>query len=213
MVKNKRFKAVLFDFDGVLGKTMADNYQAWRYAFSQYNIEMDKNEYFVLEGLNTKKVAEHFLKNKTKDEKVINDLVALKEQYYLENNSFSFYEGVEFLISKLKENGYKLGLVSAANYLRLSKTVSSDFLDKLDVIITGDKVKKCKPDPEPYLSAAQILSLNPADCVVVENAPLGIESAKAAGMYCIAVASTLSRIHLQKADCIVEKIADLGDIL
>lgn len=207
------FKAILFDFDGVLGKTMEDNYQAWKYAFSQYNIEMDKNEYFVLEGLNTKKVAEHFLKNKTKDEKIINDLVALKEQYYHENNRFSFYEGVESLVATLKEKGYMLGLVSGASYLRLFKSVDSNFLDKFDVIITGDKVNNCKPHPEPYLSASQILSLNPSDCVVVENAPVGIESAKNAGMYCIAVASTLSKVHLQKADIIVDKIADLGDIL
>lgn len=47
----KKYKAILFDFDGVIGKTMEDNYRAWEYAFSKYSIKIDKTEYFLLEGM------------------------------------------------------------------------------------------------------------------------------------------------------------------
>ena len=62
----KKYKAVFFDFDGVIGKTMEDNYRAWKYAFSRYNIPVNKTEYFLLEGMSVKKIAEHFLKNNHK---------------------------------------------------------------------------------------------------------------------------------------------------
>lgn len=192
---------------------MEDNYQAWNRAFVKYNIDFDKNEYFLLEGLNTKKVAEHFFKNSKKLPEIINDIVNLKEKYYMENNNFSLYKGVETIISRLKKSGYLLGLVSGASYIRISATLQKDFLDNFDVVITGDRVNNCKPHPEPYLNAANALSVKPSDCVVVENAPLGIESAKAAGMYCIAVASTLEKKYLFKSDSIINKLSELEGIL
>lgn len=209
----EKYKAVFFDFDGVIGKTMDDNFHAWRHAFSKYNITINKDEYFLLEGMNTRKVAEHFLDENLKNLEIVNALVRLKEKYYLENNRFRFYDGVESLMPKLKKKGYLLGLVSGANYIRLSKLLNSEFIKMMNVVITGDKVNNCKPHPEPYLNAANILSINPSMCVVVENAPVGIESAKSAGMYCIAISSTLERRYLRKADKIIDKFSDLEKIL
>jgi beta-phosphoglucomutase len=209
----RKHKAILFDFDGVLGMTMEDNAHAWEYALSRHNIRFDKNEYLLFEGLNTKKVVEHFAGCIEKIRINVEDIVKLKEEYYIENNSFSLYEGGEALISRLKKEGYLLGLVTAANYIRLSNTVDSEVISSFNVIITGDKVNNCKPHPESYLNAANALSVKPSDCVVVENAPLGIESAKAAGMYCIAVASTLEKKYLFKANRIINKLSELEGIL
>lgn len=207
------FKAVFFDFDGVIGKTMEDNYQAWKRAFSKYHINIDKNEYFLLEGVNTKKVAEYFLEKNSNNIEMAQEIACLKDKYYIENNRFCFYDGVEYLIPKFKEKGYLLGIVSGANHIRLLKILNDDFLKKIDVIITGDKVENCKPHPEPYLNAAKALSISPTECIVVENAPMGIESAKRAGMYCIAICSTLERKYLQKADKIIDTFIDLKDTL
>lgn len=133
----------------------------------------------------------------------------------MENNSFSLYlyEGAEALIGRLKKEGYLLGLVTGANYLRFLNTVNSEVTGRFNVIISGDKVNNCKPHPEPYLNAANALSVQPSECLVIENAPLGIESAKSAGMYCIAVASTLEKKYLFRADMIINKLADLEEIL
>lgn len=209
----KKYKAVFFDFDGVIGKTMDDNYLAWEYAFSQYNVPINKNEYFLLEGMNTRGVAKHFIGKSTGNYGVVDEIVSLKEKYYLENNRFSFYDGVESLLPKFKGKGYLLGLVSGASYVRLARLLSQEFFKNLDVVITGDKVHNCKPHPEPYLNAAKVLSIHPSECTVVENAPVGIESAKGAGMYCIAICSTLERRYLQKADRIIDKFTDLEKIL
>lgn len=106
-----------------------------------------------------------------------------------------------------------LGFVSGASYVRLARSLSQEFFKNLDVIITGDKVDNCKPHPEPYLNAAKALSISPTECIVVENAPMGIESAKRAGMFCIAICSTLEKNYLQKADVVIDKFMNLEEIL
>lgn len=57
----RKYKAILFDFDGVLGMTMEDNARAWEYAFSRHNVSFNQTEYLFFEGLNAKKVVEHFV--------------------------------------------------------------------------------------------------------------------------------------------------------
>ncbi|MEW6557331.1 MAG: HAD family phosphatase [Elusimicrobiota bacterium] len=208
----KKYKAVLFDFDGVIGKTMEDNYKAWNYAFSKYGIEIDKTEYFLLEGMSVEKIAEHFLRQNSKNLNLVSKIVKLKEKSYIQNNKFSLYPGVKHLIPKLKKNGYLLGLVSGGIFERIKKSLKK-FLKFFDVVITGDKIKKCKPNPIPYLTAVKKLKVEPSRCLVVENAPLGIESAKRAGIYCIAVCSTLNKKYLKKADKIINNLVELKYVL
>ncbi|MGO9245133.1 MAG: HAD family hydrolase, partial [Verrucomicrobiia bacterium] len=78
-----------------------------------------------------------------------------------------------------------------------------------DFIITGDEVPRAKPFPDPYLTAARQLGLRPEECVVVENAPLGIEAARNAGMRCVAVETTLGKEYLTSADHVLQNIAEL----
>ena len=132
----KKYKAVLFDFDGVIGKTMDDNYDAWAYAFSTVGIIVDKEEYFLLEGLHSKGVAQTILKKNNADESLVNQVVDIKQKYYMENNSFEFYPGIIDLINCI-EKRTKLGLVTGASAERLAKTVPAYFLVKFGSIIPG----------------------------------------------------------------------------
>ncbi len=77
-------------------------------------------------------------------------------------------------------------------------------------IVTGDEVERRKPHPDPYLEGLSGLGLNGADgAIAVENAPSGISSAKAAGLRCIAITTTLSEQELQKADMIIKRHNEL----
>ncbi len=211
-IKMNRYRAVLFDFDGVIGRTMEDNFMAWEYAFSAFNLDISKEAYFLIEGFSARRVAEHFLKDRA-EQGLVEELVRLKEKYYIENCTFSFYEGVEPLVESLKEKQYLLGLVSGANSKRLSNSVGKKFLRMFNVIVTADRVKNCKPHPEPYLKASKALSCEPSECVAIENAPMGIEAAKSAGMYCVAICSTLDEKYLSKADRVVNNFMELCGIL
>jgi len=207
----RRFKAICFDFDGVLGRTMDDNYLAWVHAFSKHYLDIQKEDYFLIEGYSARKVAEHFAGAMARDG-VIESLVGLKEEFYRRNSSFSFYDGVEGIVAGLRKKGYRLGVVSGASFARLSSTAGAEFLSNFDSIVTGDRVVNCKPHPEPYLKAAAALGVEPGECVVIENAPMGIDAAKSAGMYCIAIASTLDKNHLSRADLVLSDFTDLGSL-
>ena len=81
------------------------------------------------------------------------------------------------------------------------------------VMICADEISRGKPDPEGYLTAAERLGYSPAECLVIEDAPAGIESARAAGMRVIAITTTYPPRMLTGADAIVERLTDLSVVL
>jgi sugar-phosphatase len=80
-------------------------------------------------------------------------------------------------------------------------------------LITGDDVRRGKPDPEGYLAAASALGRSPADCVVIEDAPAGIGAARAAGMRSIAIVGTVSPSELEGADVIVDSFRSIRVVI
>ena len=187
---------------------MEDNFLAWRKAFKDYGVDIKKEDYFPLEGMKLTEVARE-ISNKYNVHSDPETIVKLKNEYYLKNHSFCFYPKVIELIDLFKKNKNLLAVVSASPREKLDKTVPKEFLVKFDVIISQEDSTNGKPSPDPYLNAAKKLKISPAECLVIENAPLGIKSAKKAGMYCIAICSTLDKTFLSEADEIIDKFEDL----
>lgn len=204
----QKYAAVIFDFDGVIGQTMEDNYRAWKRTFSDHGLSLEKEEYFLLEGLSPKGVAEAILRKQGIGLETVSALAALKERYYLSDHIFSFYPDVEALIGALRSE-YRLGLVSGAADVRLRRTVLASFLEQFHVVITSDDVQRPKPDPEPYRTACERLAIRPEQALAIENAPLGIEAAKRAGLDCVGICSTLDPRHLARADVRMGNISEL----
>jgi len=204
--------AAIFDFDGVIGKTMEDNYRAWDAAFRGIGIVIDQNQYFLTEGMNTKGVAEMFLAYHGANSSLRDEVVSTKERYYLKNNRFEFYPGVLDLLQILSQR-FQLGLVSGAGFDRIKMTTPPNVLKLFSAIVAGDHVEHSKPHPEPYRKAVEIIGCEQRRCVAIENAPYGIRSAKNAGLYCIAICSTLKRKYLSEADLIVNNVVDIDSII
>ncbi len=78
-----------------------------------------------------------------------------------------------------------------------------------EVLVTAEDVANGKPHPEPYLKGAQLLGVKPAECLVIEDAPAGIQSAHAGGMKVIALASTYPASALTEADVVLQKLAQI----
>ena len=76
-------------------------------------------------------------------------------------------------------------------------------------LITADDIERGKPDPQPYLAAAAALSVEPSDCLVIEDAPPGIQAGKAAGMAVLALATTFEARALAAADFLAGSLADV----
>ena len=205
----ERFKAVLFDFDGVIGKTMEDSCRAWDEACAEFGLAFDPEEFYLCEGMKSTEYAGRLVKRHGRDAAEAEKLVARKNEIYASNNQFSFYVGIESLVERLRDNGIKVGVVSGGSRKRLLSGRSGELLKRCDTVVTGDELERGKPSPEGYTRAAHELKVSPADCLVIENAPLGIESAKNAGMRCIGVCSTLSSNHLREADEVVKDHTEL----
>ena len=86
---------------------------------------------------------------------------------------------------------------------------SYGLIEYFQAIVTSDDVTETKPSPQPYLIAAAQIDENSTDCVVIENAPLGIRSGKSAGMKVIGITTTLNAHHLRDADVVVSDFKEL----
>jgi len=95
----------------------------------------------------------------------------------------------------------------------VKKVLQKGLEDIFKVIITGEMVNRGKPSPEPYQKAVDELKAEKEDCIVIENAPAGITSAKSAGLTCFAVQTSLSEEYLQDADRIFQNIDDVAQFL
>ena len=103
-----------------------------------------------------------------------------------------------------------LNSINEKNIIKINQSAESfNIQKKFDIIVTGDDTKRGKPSSEPYIYAANKLKVNYSECLVFENAPLGIKSAKKAKMNCIAIASTVKKHHLKEADIIINKFSDI----
>ena len=203
-------KNFLFDFDGVISKSPHTLFKAWRFAFNKkFNVNIEEEEYYLLEGIGVQKTVEILGNKYGVNASNFQTIIKLKDAYFRRNYTFTVYDGVYELTNSLRDKGIKMGLVTGADKYRILESVPKSFIDQFSTLITSDDISHPKPNPEPYIKAAKLLNVEPKDCVVLENAPLGIQAAKSAKMFVIAFKTTLPEYHLSKADLILESIVHL----
>jgi beta-phosphoglucomutase len=205
-------KAVLFDFDGTLARTMEDNFLAWQAVMAAHGVHLQPQDYYPLEGLRVEELARRF--SSMHGDGAAPDagaLVRQKDDYYLVHHQFALYPGVEEEVARLRAARVPMGLVTTGLRPRLQKSVPASFLAQFDAVVTGEDTEEGKPSPAPYLAGAWRLGVEPEACLIVENAPLGITAAKRAGSYCIALCTTLDRAFLMEADEIFASFQELED--
>ena len=214
-----RYGAVLFDMDGVIADTMPIHLKAWQEAFRPCGISVDKMDVYLREGMQSRTMAQEIAKEKgvcLRDED-LDRIVAEKTRIFdgeAEAHARA-YDGVTETLRMLRNNGLQTALVTGSKASSADKVLRAAGVRELfEVLVTGDDTKKGKPDPEPYLKGIEKTGVNRLDCIVVENAPLGISSAKAAGVdYVIALATTLDPSYLREADDIMKSFPDLEQCL
>lgn len=203
-------KAVLFDYDGVLADTMGDLFKGWRHSFKRHaNIEIKKQDHFALEGKSALEIAKNLCRKYKVSVKDFEALIKDKDSYYFKNNNFKIYEGMKEIINFLKKKGLKVAIVSGGSRPRIKKMTGARLFNKFDIVLAAGDVKRGKPFPDPYLKALKLLKISPEEAIIVENAPLGVKAAKAAGVFCIALETTLDKTFLKEADVVVKDVQNL----
>ncbi len=207
-------KGILFDLDGVIVNTLHYHYLAWQHMFGRYGGTVSEHTVLLHEGRASREIMPILMAEAgvSIPESEWPHFIEVKRAYYRSIVQVSHYEGAIEVIDQLKGRGFKAALVTACALKNMQHSLNQEQQSHFDFIITGDEVPRAKPFPDPYLTAARHLGLDPTECLVVENAPLGIESAKNAGMTCVAVETTLGREYLSAADLIIEKITDLPTV-
>lgn len=185
-------KAFLFDLDGVLVSTEHNHFFAWQRCAHSLDIPFTEKENELLKGVSRvdslKKILE--LGNKTISNKQFEALLKSKNDFYLDSiqnlNQSNLLPGVLDLLTQAKERGVLLGVGSSsknANFI-LEKL---QILNFFQVVIDGNGVSDPKPHPEVFLNGAKVLGIDPADCLVFEDAASGIAAAKAGGFTAVGV--------------------------
>lgn len=206
---------VLFDYNGVIVDDEAIHERAYKLALRDYGIELTGQLHrqhiqgrTALEGLG--KIKELF-PDKLK-EVTAGQLLRAKIEHYKRETAGQdiFYADARQALETLSSE-YKIGLVTSA-----VRELVEPYLDRkglkhyFNAIVAADDVKAGKPDPEPYRRAAAAIGLPAANIVAVEDTSYGIQSAKAAGLKCIAVPHTHSREELAEADLIIPDLSFLS---
>jgi beta-phosphoglucomutase len=207
-------RGVLFDLDGIIVDTLHYHFLAWKHMFETLGGRVSEHTVLLHEGRNSREILPILIKEAGVHipEEQQARFIEEKRAYYRSIVHVKQYPGAIQTIDALKRRGYKVALVTACALKNMQHSLNPGQQSHFDFIITGDEIPRAKPFPDSYLEAARQLGLAPAECLVVENAPLGIEAAKNAGMRCIAIETTLGREHLASADRILPSIRNLLDI-
>ena len=183
-------KGYIFDVDGVLTDTAEFHYRAWLRLANEEKLPFNRQANEGLRGVSRRASLMQIVGAKQYSEAAIQEMMERKNRYYLESiqtiRPQDLLPGAMELLIELRQAGIKIAIGSASKNAR---TV----IDKLeigqlvDAIADGDSVDRPKPAPDVFLDAARQLGLHPAQCVVVEDAAVGIAAAIAGGMLSIGI--------------------------
>ncbi len=206
-----KYKACLFDLDGVLVDTAVYHFQAWKILGKHFNFELSHEQNEELKGISRVESLDKILHwahfQATQDQK--GRWLKEKNETYLElishMNPSEILPGVISFLDQLKEQGYLIALGSASKnaVIILEKTGLTTWFN---AIIDGNVVTKSKPDPEVFIKGAEALGCPAAACIVFEDAQAGIDAAKAGGMKVVGVGSPTI---LRGADKVISSFTEL----
>lgn len=204
------FKGAIFDLDGVLVNTVPLHFKAWKKMFAEYGKKFTMRDYEdKVDGIPRIDGARAILTDLTNEE--LDKAAAKKQGYFLDflkEEGVNVYNTSVMLIKDLRRNGVKIAIISSSKNCR-------DILKKaglyplLDVEISGNDIIRGKPDPWIFSEAARRLNLRPEECVVFEDAVLGVEAGRRANIVTIGVDRRNAPERLKKADLIIRDLSEV----
>ena len=187
-------RGLIFDLDGVLVDTAKYHYLAWRRLASELGFEFTERQNEALKGVSRMASLEILLEAGDMRGRFSplekEELAARKNGWYVDLISRmtpdEILPGVEAFLDEARRGGLKIALGSASRNapMILART---GLACSFDTVVDGSMVEAAKPDPQVFLSGARMMSAEPSDCVVFEDAEAGIEAAIRAGMCSVGV--------------------------
>ena len=203
------FSTVIFDLDGVIVDTAEFHYRAWKRLADELGVPFDRDKNHRLRGVDRMCSLEIILEDVEPRPGNLRELADRKNACYVEMiqalTPDDLLPGVQGLFQTLREQEIAVGLASASKNARpVLKLLEIEPL--LDAVVDGNDFTRGKPAPDIFLLAAERLGRTPDECVVVEDAQVGVDAARAAGMYAVGVCEGRA---LEGADVLIGRAADL----
>jgi mannitol-1-/sugar-/sorbitol-6-phosphatase len=197
-----RCAAILFDLDGVLVDSTRSVERQWRIWARDHGIDEEK-AVAIAHGVRAIEVIRTIAPHLDAEAEVVN-LEALEAA---DHAGVAVMPGAIDLIRAIPDGHW--GVVTSGRRNLATARLQLAGIPSPPTMVTAGDVMSGKPHPEPYLKGAELLGVNPAECLVIEDAPAGIQSAHAGGMKVIALASTYAASALGEADAVVEKLKQI----
>ncbi len=181
------FKAYLFDCDGTIADSMPLHFIAWSKTLSEWNCKFAEDLFYAWGGMPVAEIISHLNKEQGLNMPVA-EVSLRKEGRYLE--ILSQLKPVPEVLEHIEASHGRIPFAVVSGSTRDSVTASLKalkILDRFDTLVCAGDYKNSKPDPEPFLVAAQRLKVAPQDCLVFEDTEMGIQAATAAGMASVRV--------------------------
>ena len=217
-VMNKRY-GLIFDVDGVIADTEAVNARASIKVFADlFGVEGIVREDFEA-GLG--RGAEEYVKAAAQvhglelTNEQVEQATQLRQEYFLNilsEEPLPPFPGVfELMDEAMQREDFRVAIATSGTLEKSRAVLNAVGVQyRKMVYINGNDVKHKKPDPELFLIAAQRMAIEPAYCAVIEDAPNGVQAAKAAGAKCIAVTNSTTAAKLAKADLICDSLEQIS---
>ncbi len=183
-------RAAIWDVDGTLVDTAEIHFAAWTDFAAAHGFPFTRADFAATFGKRNPEIVRQLFDPAASDERCA-DWGEEKERLYraaTDRAGVALLPGVGVLVTGLAAAGWAQGLGSSAPRANLDLILKhTSTTARFTAIVSGDDVSRGKPDPEVFLKAAAKLGVPPERCVVFEDAPAGVEAAKAAGMACVGV--------------------------
>lgn len=181
----KAYPAYIFDCDGTLADTMPLHLRAWNHGLETAGapLRIDGRAFMSVAGMAQRQTIEHW--NETHSLQIdAEKVMAAKQEFFMNHQpEITPIEPVVAFARQCRERGAAVAVASGGGRVDVLRTLSIIGLEGFfPVVVTADEVVRAKPAPDLFLAAAEQLGVAPADCLVIEDSPLGIEAANVAGM-------------------------------
>jgi HAD superfamily hydrolase (TIGR01509 family) len=209
-------KAILFDLDGLMVDSEPHSLASWEAVLKERGVTLDQPTIDSILGQRIDATARTLIDQYHLPD-TVQGLADAKTEYQITHldGNVKPKPGLIELLDEIDRRGLKKAVASSGirRYVEAVLRVNG-LLDRFSVIITGDQVAHGKPAPDVFLAAARALHVEPQHCLVLEDAPAGVQAAKTAGMRCLAVPDhSVAQLDLSQADRVVKSLHDVQAML
>lgn len=204
MTNNTVLNAVLWDMDGVIVDTFDGHYRSWKQTFEEMGHPFTLEDFRRTFGMNNRLILSTLLGYEM-DEERFQRISDHKEELFRQGlkGSAQTLPGVREWLERFRQLGLKQAVASSAPQANIDASLDELGIRGYFQAEAAGATLKGKPDPAVFLLAAELLGVQPENCLVIEDSVAGVEAARRAGMKCVAVLTTNPAEKLDSADVIV----------